>query len=200
MINVNLILILLNFFFWIINAETVTIGTQVWMTKNLDVSTFRNGEPIPQAKTDEEWNKANNDRKPAWRYYGDDATNGTKYGKLYNWFAVKDSRGLAPVGYHIPTDDEWKTLTNFLGGTTIKGASSYTKWNKPNDFTALMGGYLYETGGFYEVSKSSFWWSSEEVGGRPNFAFIFFISNAENFVSHGWSVGGSGYYVRCLRN
>jgi uncharacterized protein (TIGR02145 family) len=87
-------------------AQTINIGSQVWMVKNLDVSTVRNGDPIPQAKTNEEWEKAADNKKPAWCYYNNSITNGAKYGKLYNWYAVSDSRGIAPVGYHVPTDGE----------------------------------------------------------------------------------------------
>jgi uncharacterized protein (TIGR02145 family) len=109
-------------------SQTVQIGTQVWMTKNLDLSTFRNGDPIPEAKTEEEWTKAGENHQPAWCYYDKDVTNGAKYGKLYNWYAVNDARGLAPVGYHIPTDDEWMDLEDFLGpdaGDKMKSTPIY---------------------------------------------------------------------------
>ncbi|MDB9702101.1 fibrobacter succinogenes major paralogous domain-containing protein [Flavobacteriales bacterium] len=119
--KVSLIFILLIGFGCIAYAQTVTIGTQVWMTKNLDVSTFRNGDPIPQAKTNEEWKNA---RGPAWCYYENDPVNGTKYGKLYNRFAINDARGLAPQGYHIPSKVEWIKLTDYLGG---RGPSAKTK-------------------------------------------------------------------------
>ena len=111
--------------------QTVTIGTQVWMTKNLDVSTFRNGDGIPQAKTDEEWEAAGDNKQPAWCYYENNAANGTKYGKLYNWYAVNDARGLAPAGYHIPTDEEWTVLSTFLGGEDVAGKKmkSTSGWN-----------------------------------------------------------------------
>ena len=90
--------------------QTVTIGTQVWMTKNLDVSTFRNGEIIPEAKTEDEWNAAGGNHTPAWCYYNNDPKNGEIYGKLYNCYAVDDSRGLAPAGWHVPTIEEWKLI------------------------------------------------------------------------------------------
>ena len=109
-------------------SKEVIIGNQVWMTKNLDVSTFRNGDPIPEAKTDEEWEKAGENKKPAWCYWDNDPANGAKYGKLYNWHAVNDPRGLAPDGYHIPTDAEWKILTKYLGekaGTKMKSTSGW---------------------------------------------------------------------------
>ena len=109
-------------------AQTVTIGNQVWMTKNLNVDKFRNGDPIPQAKTAAEWKAAGEKKQPAWCYYDNDPANGAKYGKLYNWFAVNDSRGLAPAGYHIPSDAEWTQLTDFLGsdaGTKMKSTSGW---------------------------------------------------------------------------
>ena len=117
--KLSLILVLLIGLGSISYAQTVTIGTQVWMTKNLDVSTFRNGDTIPQAKTTEEWKRAGENQQPAWCYYDNDPANGAKYGKLYNWYAVNDSRGLAPVGYHVPSDAEWTKLTDFLGGESV---------------------------------------------------------------------------------
>jgi hypothetical protein len=96
-------------------SNEVTIGSQVWMTKNLDVATFRNGDPIPQAKTYEEWEKAGENKQPAWCYYDNDPANGAKYGKLYNWYTVADPRNVCPVGWHVPTDAEWTVLTDYLG-------------------------------------------------------------------------------------
>ena len=109
----------------------MTIGTQVWTTKNLNVATFRNGDAIPRAKTDKEWKAAGDNKQPAWCYYDNKAANGTKYGKLYNWYAVNDYRGLAPAGYHIPTDEEWTVLSTFLGGEDVAGKKmkSTSGWN-----------------------------------------------------------------------
>ena len=115
----------------LVNAQDdVKIGTQVWTSKNLDVSTFRNGDPIPEAKSKEEWIKARKSKQPAWCYYNDDEQNVKTYGKLYNWYAVNDSRGLAPKGYHIPSDAEWSVLTDFLGGVVKAGEKikSKTGW------------------------------------------------------------------------
>ena len=107
----------------------VAIGTQVWTTKNLDVATFRNGDAIPQAKTNEEWKAAGENKQPAWCYYDNKVANGTKYGKLYNWYAVNDYRGLAPAGWHVPTDAEWKVLIKSLGDDTGKKMKSTLGWS-----------------------------------------------------------------------
>jgi uncharacterized protein (TIGR02145 family) len=115
------------------NYKSVKIGTQTWMVENLNVSTFRNGDPIPEAKTNEEWEKAGKNKQPAWCYYENDPKNGAKYGKLYNWYAVSDPRGLAPVGWHVPTDAEWTLLSDFLGydnGKKMKSTSGWDSWQE----------------------------------------------------------------------
>lgn len=109
--------------------KSVKIGTQTWMAENLNVSTFRNGDPIPEAKTNEEWEQAGENKQPAWCYYDNDPKNGAKYGKLYNWYAVNDPRGMAPVGWHIPTYVEWTTLENYLGDDAGKKMKSTSGWN-----------------------------------------------------------------------
>jgi uncharacterized protein (TIGR02145 family) len=114
--------------------KSVKIGTQIWMAENLNVLTFRNGDSIPEAKTNEEWVKAGNESKPAWCYYANDAKNGAKYGKLYNWYAVIDPRGLAPSGWHIPNDDEWTTLENFMGDEAGKKMKSTNGWNNWEEY------------------------------------------------------------------
>jgi uncharacterized protein (TIGR02145 family) len=107
------------------------------MTENLNVATFRNGDPIPEAKTKEEWEKAGQEGKPAWCYYENDPKNGAKYGKLYNWYAVIDPRGLAPTGWHVPTDAEWGILSDFVGeestlgntaGKKMKSTAGWDNW------------------------------------------------------------------------
>ena len=105
----------------------VTIGKQIWMSENLFIDKFRNGELIPEAKTEEEWKLAGINKQPAWCYYDNDTSNGSLYGKLYNWYAVNDPRGLAPKGWHIPSDGEWTALTNSLGGTYSAGKKLKSK-------------------------------------------------------------------------
>jgi uncharacterized protein (TIGR02145 family) len=101
-------------------AHDVTIGTQVWTGCNLDVTTYRNGDPIPEVTDLTTWGTLTTG---AWCYIFNDSANGPGYGKLYNWYAVNDPRGLAPVGYHIPSDAEFTTLTNYLGGEATSGSA-----------------------------------------------------------------------------
>jgi uncharacterized protein (TIGR02145 family) len=115
------------------NYKSVKIGTQTWMVENLNVSTFRNGDPIPEAKTNEEWEKAGKNKQPAWCYYDNDPKNGAKYGKLYNWYAVSDPRGLPPAGWHVPSNNEWTILSDFLGndaGKKMKSTSGWDSWQE----------------------------------------------------------------------
>jgi uncharacterized protein (TIGR02145 family) len=150
-------------------GSTVIIGNQEWQAENLDVDRFRNGDEIPQVQTAAEWEQAGRERRPAWCYYENDVENGKIYGKLYNWYAVNDARGLAPKGWHIPTDEEWTILTNYLGGEEVAGGimKSYDYWVTPNngapsedDFFALPGGYRYNSGGFDYIRYRAFFWSA----------------------------------------
>jgi hypothetical protein len=111
------------------NGGEIKIDSQIWMNQNLNVNTFRNGEPIPHAKSKDEWIKAVEKKQPAWCYYENDPKNGAKYGKLYNWYAVNDPRGLAPAGWHVPSDAEWTKLENFLGTDAGKKMKSTSGWN-----------------------------------------------------------------------
>ena len=128
--------------------QTVTICNQTWTKSNLNVSKYRNGDFIPQVTDPTAWA---NLTTGAWCYYNDDPANGAVYGKLYNWHAVNDPRGLAPQGWHIPSDIELTTLTNCLGGESIAGGqmkeSGFAHWLSPNTdatnssgFTGLPGG------------------------------------------------------------
>ena len=118
----------------------VAIGSQVWMSTNLNVSTYRNGDVIPQVQDKDAWAKlitgvGNPVNLGAWCYYENNAANGTKYGKLYNWYAVNDARGLAPAGWHIPTDGEWTVLSTYLGGEDVAGkkmksTSGWESWTE----------------------------------------------------------------------
>lgn len=149
--------------------KMVKIGEQEWMAENLNVGHFRNGDPIPEAKTDKKWKSAGHTMKPAWCYYYNDPSIGEKYGKLYNWYAVNDPRGLAPKGWHVPTDEEWITLIDYLGGKDVAGGKmkeagapwGYTNKGATNEsgFTALLGGERSRFGGFDLIGHRGYWWS-----------------------------------------
>lgn len=143
--------------------KTVVIGSQTWMAKNLNINRFRNGDPIPEAKTIEEWKLASESGQPAWCYYENDPSNGSKYDILYNWFAVNDLRGLAPIGYHIPTYWEWATLSNFLG-------ESAGNKMKSGDIIESKVNYR-EEGGYYEQKyvscQNCSYWTNEQKKYNP---------------------------------
>ncbi|MBU3715371.1 MAG: hypothetical protein FGM46_10580 [Ferruginibacter sp.] len=192
-------------------AQTVTIGKQVWMSENLNVEKFRNGDAIPEAKTAEEWKKAGEEGKPAWCYYEnrsiqDDPENGEKYGKLYNWYAVNDPRGLAPKGWHIPSDDEWTILANFLGGAKVAGdkMQSKTGWNdggngsNSSGLSGLPGGNRYYHGPFTNIGLYGFWWSSTED--NTSNAWLRFLSYNNGSVGRYSSGKPNGFSVRCVRD
>lgn len=107
--------------------KTVTIGTQVWMRENLNVSVFKNGVVIPEVQDEDAWKKAGDNKQPAWCYYDNDPKNGVKYGKLYNWYAAIDMNGLCPQGWHVPSGAEWDILVTYLGGTDVAEAKMKAK-------------------------------------------------------------------------
>lgn len=202
---------------------SVIIGTQEWMTENLNVDVFRNGDPIPEAKSNSEWEKASDEKKPAWCYYDNDPSNGQIYGKLYNWYAVNDPRGLAPESWHIPTDEEWTVLTEYLtekelikesntitfwyksspGGKMKSTGTQY--WESPNKdasnssgFSGLPGGMRGINGDFDNVGSLGFWWSSSEYDTLD--AWSCYLNYSVNHAM--WKCGTkyNGYSVRCLRD
>lgn len=164
------------------NSNELIVGKQVWMKNNLDVKEFKNGDPIPLAKNDEEWIKAIKEKTPSSRYYDDNPENGKLYGMLYNWYAVNDSRGLAPNGWRVPSDKEWSDLAEFI------------KNSKPNEneFKPALAG-CFDGYGFRSIEKSGYWWSSTEhdmenaLRWTSDSKYIRFVSVAE-YKGYGLSV------------
>ena len=182
-------------------SGTIKIGTQDWTTKNLDVSTYRNGDAIPEVKDKKAWSKLTTG---AWCYYEKKTENGITYGKLYNWYAVNDWRGLAPAGYHIPTDAEWTTLTNYLGNESDKQLKSTSGWNNlgngtnASGFAGLPGGFRNYDGTFDGVSDYGYWWSCTERN-TANALGRHLLFNG-SVVYRDFDSKVSGFYVRCLRD
>ena len=181
----------------------IKIGDQTWTSKNLDVSTYRNGDVIPQVQNEEEWSKLTTG---AWCYYENKTANGTTYGKLYNWYAVKDARGLPPKGYHIPTDAEWTILSDNLGGEEEAGTKmkSTSDWDDDGNgtnssgFAGLPGGYRFYNGNFYNIGANGYWWSSSE--GDTDNALYRYLSYSDGFFFRDYFNKLYGFSVRCLRD
>jgi len=190
--------------------KKVKIGEQEWMAENLNVSKYSNGDPIPQVQDDDEWSELTTG---AWCYYENETENGKTYGKLYNWYAVNDPRGLAPEGWHIPSYDEWSTLENSLAymrnadavGGKLKEAG-FTHWKMPNvgatnerGFSALPGGYRDLDYSFKDLGNLCCFWS----------ATVWLSHWAEHFelnYEFAWAYQdrthsqGNGLSVRCLKD
>jgi uncharacterized protein (TIGR02145 family) len=190
--------------------QTIKIGMQTWMAENLNLSHFQNGDRIPEAKTSEEWKKANENGKPAWCYYDNDPKNGKKYGKLYNWNAVNDLRGLAPVGWHIPSDAEWTQLTDYLGGASLAGTKMKNNngWEKKSygengtnesGFAGLPGGNCFGNGKFEDLDESGIWWSST---GKSLFQALCLIiyDSRESSAFIDTMNKEDGFSIRCVRD
>ena len=192
--------------------EIIRIGNQEWSIKNLDVDSFRNGEIIPECKTVEEWESAGEDGNPAWCYYENNKTNGEKYGKLYNWYAVKDLKGLAPTGWHIPSDDEWAHLIENLGGKDTAGPKMKQKegWNNDGNgnnesgFSGLPHGYrgnqepTYYDCNFGDVGKLGGWWSSTEKDRDNAWGRDLFYRDAS--IGRFYTSKKDGNAVRCIQD
>lgn len=192
--------------------KTVTIGTQTWIAENLNVATFRNGDPIPEARTSEEWDRAGKLKQPAWCYYNNDPKNGAIYGKLYNWYAVNDSRGLAPMGYKVASDNDYRILINFLGGESVAGKklkSSKEWWNDCEvlssfGFSAIPAGrrlatglYIDSTPTFEELGETGYFWTSEEFSSLVTLIRYVTCSPGMDITAEFKQIGLS---VRCIKS
>ena len=188
---------------------TVKICDQIWMAKNLDVAHYRNGDIIPQVTDPTEWA---NLTTGAWCWYNNESSNGAVYGRLYNWYAVNDPRGLAPEGWHVPSDGEWDTLVNCLGGANIAGGKMKTTgtalWNIPNSgatnssgFNALPGGYHNPPGEpliFDNIRNYGVWWSRTESLLR---AHGYYVNNFSESLTYVDNLGKrEGFSVRCIKD
>jgi uncharacterized protein (TIGR02145 family) len=198
------------------NKSEVKIGNQIWVTKNLDVNNFRNGDPITVVNSYKEWTQAIIEKKPACCFRDFNAQLWGKYGKFYNAWAVKDSRGLAPEGWHIPTREEWKELESALSkdpehslssqlradsGWESEDGSAYNGTNK-SGFAALPQGYLHSeypneygtmigSNGIFEGFAS--WWCEDGDSAC-------YHKFDEDDLGWGGTPRGEGHAVRCIKN
>jgi uncharacterized protein (TIGR02145 family) len=147
------------------NIETIQIGSQIWTSHNLNVTTFSNGDEILEAKTDEEWKRASKLHIPAYCDYLNNPENGKLYGKLYNWYAVMDERSLAPKGFYVPNNFEYWVMLNHFGlfqhSNTKDNQTSNNKIKSFPGFNIQLSGFRYESGSFSGNYLESRWWSSQ---------------------------------------
>ncbi len=184
-----------------IKMKTKKIGNQEWMAKNLDISTFRNGDPIPEMKTTEEWKMANRKKEPAWCYYENSPENGKKYGILYNWFAVVDPRGLAPEGWHVPSLHEFNELLEYYGGGG-KNAYNALKQGGSSGFCSLFGGQCSNYGASALSGVCACYWSTTQEDKKDDISLVWaLIFDSRDPCAIMFSQEPSkGLSVRCLKD
>lgn len=192
---------------------SVTIGTQEWMAINLATTKFRNGDPIPLVTDDDSWFNLNT---AAACYYRNDTVNYFLYGMMFNWYAVNDPRNIAPPGWHLPSDQEWEILIEYLGGENVAGdklkeagsehwfETEYTSSSATNEtgFTALPGGLrtMNDRNEYYfaYLGQSGCWWSASEVdlANARLFAVHYHDAKAKLYVND----KRIGVSVRCIKD
>jgi uncharacterized protein (TIGR02145 family) len=198
--------------------KTVTIGTQTWMAENLRTTKYRDGTAITDVTDNKAWRNLTTGAYGCGNYTNIPDSLAT-YGRLYNWYAATDSRNIAPSGWHVPTDTEWKTLEMFLGMTQEQADSigfrgtdqgnqlketGRTHWywyggTNSSGFSALPAGYRDEYfGNFWYYSESGLWWSATEFNGAN--AWCRCLISDYDKVSHEFSDKNYGFSVRCLRD
>ena len=197
--------------------QTVTIGNQLWMAENLKVTHYRNGESIPNVTDETEWTNLSSD---AYCNFDNNLSNVNTYGRLYNWYAVDDSRGLAPAGWHVPTDEEWKQLEMYIGISqtevdaiswrgTVEGAklkeAGTEHWLSPNigatnssGFSALPGGYISRYGAFLLINQGADYWSTTQASSQV--AWFRSLDYDRTDIRRDDIIKTYGFSTRCVRD
>jgi uncharacterized protein (TIGR02145 family) len=181
--------------------NTVALGTQVWMVEDLNVGKYNDGTAIPNITDKTAWQ---NSSTGACTWYSNDKT----WGTLYNWYAVNTGK-LAPAGWHVATDEDWTTLTDYLGGENVAGGklkeTGSVRWDSPNTgatnesgFTALPGGFRKGDGTFSSFGGGGYWWSSTEFDALNSWARYIFWSGS--IIYRGHYDKREGHSVRCVKD
>lgn len=199
--------------------KTVKIGKQVWMAENLNTDRFRNGDIIPEAKSDREWIDACFNEKPIWCYYNFNPKYGETYGRLYNGYALIDSRGIAPEGFKVGSTKDWEKLHKYLGvdaGSKLKSKNGFVfkskndniiriKGTNSSGFTGIPGGSVSGSKFGSEIEFSGLgddcqWWTSSEEDGKESHLLIYSLGIANSWLhlSSGHKV--NGLYIRCIKS
>ncbi|MCX6232105.1 MAG: T9SS type A sorting domain-containing protein [Bacteroidetes bacterium] len=186
--------------------NTVSIGSQCWTRENLNTTKYSNGNAIPNVTDSITWAFINTG---AYCDYGNTASNSTTYGRLYIFYTVVDARGLCPIGWHVPSDSDWTTLTTFLGGESVAGhklkEAGITHWASPNTgatnetgFTALPGSNRFFDGYFGNIGIDGFWWSSTENDAINTWSR--YVNNNDSNFYRMYFNKNNGFSVRCVRD
>jgi uncharacterized protein (TIGR02145 family) len=186
--------------------KTVSIADQIWMAENLKTTKYNNGIEILLITDNSEWNSASNG---AYCFYNNDAdTYKNTYGALYNWYAI-NADSLCPTGWHVPIDEEWTTLIDFLGGLSLAGGkmkeTGTIHWSSPNTgannesgFTGLPGGFRFDDGSYFGMNTDAIWWSA--TADYLYTAWFWGLYFEESAVYKGTNNKEMGFSVRCIKN
>ena len=198
---------------------TVLIGEQCWFAENLRSELYLNGDSIAANRNESEWQNtlsgavAVNGEGSSFCYNNspdgdacDEVWSLTEYGRLYNWYAVDDIRGLCPGGWHVPTDEEWTVLTDQIGGEVMAGGQMKTSYGWSNGgngtnssgFAGLPGGYRSSDGFFYSAGNSATWWSSSVF--NSSLTWVRFLDYYNDLVNRDYSPKRQGFSVRCIQD
>ena len=205
--------------------NTIQIGNQLWMAENLKVTQYRNGDAIPNVTNSQDWEDL---ISGAFLNYNNDESYVSTYGRLYNWYVISDPRGIAPEGWHVPSDDEWKELELYLGmpqaeaddessrstgkvGQKLKSVSEwYNGWNNVDNvdpeiigtnesgFSALPGGYAGDNGLTDDMGHDGIFWTSTELIG--GLAWRRGLGHASAGVARYTNGNNYGFSIRCIRD
>jgi uncharacterized protein (TIGR02145 family) len=194
--------------------SSVVLGNgQEWMSENLRTANYRNGDPIPTGLDQATWIATS---VGAYAIYNNDLANNDIYGKLYNGNAVTDPRNVCPIGWHVPTDGEWSTLTDYLGGDNVAGGKmkTTTGWNdyegqsgngtNESGFSGLPGGTRggggFSPSGFAFLGFHGFWWCTSDISSYGVSWRIIYNFSTSTSPLPDYGASQSGFSVRCLRD
>lgn len=192
--------------------QTVAIGNQVWMAENLRTTRYRNGDLIPYITDDTDWTNLST---PGYCWHANDAQLSLTLGALYNWYAIQSSANICPEGWHVPTNGDWQTLFDHLGGNSVAGGklkevgtledmTGY--WYAPNTgatnesgFGARSGGpRSYSNGMFGSRGLNAYFWSSTELDVDKAYARALGNSTA-GVISSSYDKR-NGHFCRCVKD
>ena len=185
--------------------RVVKIGNQTWMAENLKATKFNDATPIPLVSDKNAWNGS---MAPAFCWYENDTVYKNKYGALYNGYAVNSNK-LCPTGWHVSTDGEWQTMTDFLGGKNIAGGklkeSGTNSWKDPDPgatnesgFSALPGGTRFSNGLFFTIKTAGYWWTFS--GASTLNGWYWNIISSKSSVNRVFNDSTNGFSVRCVKD